>query len=329
MMWSTKRLATISIIVALVAGIVGVAFSAQAAPAVTYPQPKGFVNDFAAVLKPDEASKLEGMLTNLEKTTTAELAVVTVKTTQPLDPKSYVVGLMEAWKVGKKGKDNGLILLAAIDDRRVEVEVGYGLEGILPDALVLRIIDNDLIPQFKQNKYGEGIIAAVQSYASVITKAGQPASPGTPGMPMPQPLPPPPVMPKPVAPVLPGLPWTLGILVPIVFVLAGLGLVLSSVLRVFAPKCPRCKGRCVVTDKVLVAATALAAGVGARTRVCPRCGYSHESEYRISPVVVTRGRRGGGGWGGSGGFGGSGGGGGGFGGFGGGRSGGGGGGRSW
>ncbi|MDP2857415.1 MAG: TPM domain-containing protein [Bacillota bacterium] len=308
------RIAVVVVLVLLALALPAAAFPALAATAPTLPEPKGWVNDFAGVLKPEEVSKLDSIIQSLEKETTAEIAVVTVKTTQPLDPKSYVVALMEKWKVGKKDKDNGLILLVSLDDRRVEVEVGYGLEGTLPDSLVLRVIDNDLIPQFKQNKYAEGIIAAVENYAGIIRKAASQA-PGTttPQLPTPQPS-------KPSTPGFSGIGMVLGI----GFVLLGLVIAVSGLLKGYN-KCPVCKkGRCTVMDKLLVPATALAAGVGVRRCVCPACGYAKETEYRIPPVIM-RGPRGG-----FGGFGGGGhSGGGGFGGFGGGRSGGGGGGRSW
>ena len=312
------RIAVVVMLVSLALALPAAVSPARAATTPTLPEPKGWVNDFAGVLKPDEVSKLDGIIQSLEKETTAEIAVVTVKTTQPLDPKSYVVALMEKWKVGKKDKDNGLILLVSLDDRRVEVEVGYGLEGTLPDSLVLRVIDNDLIPQFKQNKYAEGIIAAVQSYAGIIRAAASQA-PGTT-----TPQPPTPQPPKPSTPGFSGIGMALGI----GFVLLGLVIAASGLLKAYN-KCPVCKkGRCTVTDKVLVPATALAAGMGVRRCVCPACGYVKETEYRIPPVIM-RGPRGGFGGFGGGRFGGGGHSGGGFGGFGGGRSGGGGGGRSW
>jgi uncharacterized protein len=306
-----------AVVVATLA-LLAFALSAAAAAAPALPEPKGWVNDFAGILKPEEISRLDGIIQSLEKETTVEIAVVTVKTTQPLDPKSYVVALIQKWKVGKAGKDNGLILLVSLDDRRVEVEVGYGLEGTLPDSLVLRIIDSDLIPQFRQNKYADGIIAAVQNYAGIVRKAGAQA-PGTTTQP--------PALPpaEPSRPPAPGFDST-GMIVGIGFVLLGLVIAVSGVLRGLN-RCPRCKkGRCTVTDRVLVPATALAAGMGVRRCVCPACGYVKETEYRIPPVIM-RGPRGGFGGFGGGGFGGHSGGG--FGGFGGGRSGGGGGGRSW
>ncbi len=302
----------------LVAGLLLLALAVPVFAATTpaLPEPKGWVNDFAGVLKPEEISKLDSIIQSLEKETTAEIAVVTVKTTQPLDPKSYVVALMEKWKVGKKDKDNGLIVLVSVDDRRVEVETGYGLEGTLPDSVVLRIIDNDLIPQFKQSKYGDGIIAAVQNYANII-RASASQAPGT----TPSPAPAVPPAKSPVSSL-----GSIGIALGAGLLLLGVVLAISGI-RGYN-RCPVCKkGRCTVTDKVLVPATALAAGTGIRRCACPACGYVKETEYRIPPIIL-RGPRGGFGGFGGGGFGGRSGGGG-FGGFGGGRSGGGGGGRSW
>jgi uncharacterized protein len=108
---------------------------------VAFPKPKGFVNDYAGVLTSSEAQRLESISDALKKKSGAELAVAVVKTVEPLDPKSYAVDLFEKWGIGEKGKDNGVLLLLAMKERRVEIEVGYGLEGALTDAHSGRILD--------------------------------------------------------------------------------------------------------------------------------------------------------------------------------------------
>lgn len=133
-----------------------------------YPQPQGWVNDFAHVLDTPTKDKLNSLVTDLEKQTTAEIAVVVVETTAPLTPKNYVTELFNRWGVGKKGVDNGIMILLAIKDRRVEIETGYGIEGILPDGKMGDIIRTYMVPHFKNNQWGEGLLAGTQQIARVI-----------------------------------------------------------------------------------------------------------------------------------------------------------------
>lgn len=151
------------ILIAIFLCVAAAAFAAESFPSYT-----GYVNDFSGILSPAEKSQIESLCSGLKKETGAELAVVTVKTTDPLDVKTYAVKLFEKWKIGQKGKDNGVLVLLSMGQRRVEVEVGYGLEGILPDGRVGEILDNDVIPSFKQNKYGEGLYNGCVSIAKYI-----------------------------------------------------------------------------------------------------------------------------------------------------------------
>lgn len=134
---------------------------------VKFPAPKGFVNDFAGVLSPSQLTQLRSITSSLKQKNGSELAVVTVKSVAPLDPKMYAVKLFNKWGIGEKGKDNGVLLLLAMEERRVEIEVGYGLEGVLTDATCGRILDNYAVPKFKQGKMGEGLVAAAGAIAKV------------------------------------------------------------------------------------------------------------------------------------------------------------------
>lgn len=133
-----------------------------------FPGPTGLVNDFAGVLDQGTTEKLKSLCSALEKKTSAELAIVTVKTVAPLDSKTYAVKLFEKWGIGKKGKDNGLLLLVAVDDHRVEIEVGYGLEGVLTDARAGRILDEYVVPRFKEGDYNSGIYNGAAALAERI-----------------------------------------------------------------------------------------------------------------------------------------------------------------
>lgn len=109
-------------------------------PQAHYPAPQGRVNDFAHVLDIATERTLDALIDEVEQRTTAEIAVVVVETTAPLPPKSYVTELFNQWGVGKHGEDSGVMILLATQDRRVEIETGYGVEGILPDGKIGTII---------------------------------------------------------------------------------------------------------------------------------------------------------------------------------------------
>jgi len=134
-----------------------------------FPDYTGYVNDFAKVIDAENASKLSVIAAKLKENTGAELAVVTVKSTYPLDPKSYATQLFEKWGIGKKEKDNGLLILFVKKDRRVEVEVGYGLEGIITDGFAGEVLDKYALPSFKDNDYGRGIYLASLAFYDRIT----------------------------------------------------------------------------------------------------------------------------------------------------------------
>src|SRR5690606_7879124 len=121
----------------------------------TFPAYDGYVNDFENILNNDEA--LEAKLTQLEKDTTAEVVVVTVPDFQGSYLEEYAVKLFEEWKIGKEDVDNGLLILVSANERKSRIEVGYGLEGTLPDALTGRIQDEYMIPSFTQGDYSGGV----------------------------------------------------------------------------------------------------------------------------------------------------------------------------
>lgn len=137
------------------------------------PTPQGRVNDFAQVLDPATKEQLNALAAEVEKRTTAEIAVVVVHTTAPMTPKQYVTALFNRWGVGKRGTDNGVMVLLAIQDRRVEIETGYGVEGILPDGKVGEIIRTAMLPSFKQDRWGEGLLAGTQRVAQILLDDAQ------------------------------------------------------------------------------------------------------------------------------------------------------------
>jgi uncharacterized protein len=135
-----------------------------------YPKPRGWVNDFAQVVSPDYESRLTSLITEVKTKTGAEIAIATIPTTKPESIEGYAVQLFERWGVGEKGEDKGVLIVAAIDDRKIRIEVGYGLEGVLPDGLCGQIIRDVLTPNFKQGNFGQGLFIATTVMASRIAK---------------------------------------------------------------------------------------------------------------------------------------------------------------
>jgi len=135
---------------------------------VKFPSPSGFVNDYAKVLSAQQKRELDSVVAGLKKKTGAELAIAIVKSVAPLDSKLYAVKLFEKWGIGEKGKDNGVLLLLAMEEKRVEVEVGYGLEGLLTDAMAGRILDTYAVPNFKKGEFGVGIVETARAISKVI-----------------------------------------------------------------------------------------------------------------------------------------------------------------
>ncbi len=136
------------------------------------PSPKvhwnGFVSDPGGILGADLADKINQLLIKVEKETTAEHAVVVLGSIGTEVPKSFAVQLFEHWGIGKKGKDNGLLLLVVLDQRSYEYETGYGLEGVLPDVILSRIGRENFPVHFRAGKYGEGIFAATQEVSRLL-----------------------------------------------------------------------------------------------------------------------------------------------------------------
>jgi len=139
---------------------------AQDEPAI--PEPVGFVNDRANLLDTATRGQLEGFLDQVKQKTGAEFAILTVQTTEPLTPSEYKVKVFEKWGLGRKGEDDGLLMLVAMNEREVRFETGYGLEGALPDGLQSRIFRRVIQPRFRDGDFAGGIIEGVKACAARI-----------------------------------------------------------------------------------------------------------------------------------------------------------------
>jgi len=136
------------------------------------PTMKKYVNDFANVLSTAEEDRINNLCAEIENNWTVEIAVLTVQTTQPMTIEEYSVKVFEKNGIGKKDKDNGLLIVAAIDDRKWRFEVGYGLEPVIPDAKAGRVGEAYLTPYFKEGNYGDGFYYAVDAINKILQNSG-------------------------------------------------------------------------------------------------------------------------------------------------------------
>lgn len=133
------------------------------------------VTDLTGTLTPDTVNRLENTLAQFEAAKGSQIAVLMLPTTAPEDIAAFGIRVAEQWKVGRKGVDDGAILIVAKDDRRVRIEVGYGLEGVIPDAVAKRIIEEDIVPRFKQGDFSGGVEAGVSRMMRLVE--GEPLPP--------------------------------------------------------------------------------------------------------------------------------------------------------
>jgi len=131
-------------------------------------EPRGYVNDFASVLTSKDIVALKALCSDLEKETTVEMAIVTVNTTNPKSIGEYAGELFSEWGIGKKDKDNGVLILLAVQDRKVRIEVGYGLEGVILDNFANSIIEEVMVPELKKGQYYTGLKEAAKVIVSKI-----------------------------------------------------------------------------------------------------------------------------------------------------------------
>jgi uncharacterized protein len=135
---------------------------------VAVPPLTGRVMDLTGTLSGGAVSSIEAKLADLEARKGSQVAVLIVPTTQPEEIEQYGIRVEDAWKLGRKGVDDGAYLIVAKNDRRVRIEVGYGLEGALPDAIASRIVAETITPHFKQGDFDGGVQAGVDQMISVI-----------------------------------------------------------------------------------------------------------------------------------------------------------------
>ena len=134
------------------------------------PKPRGLVNDFANVIPASQEQQLAALTTELLQKTEVPVVVVTMPDIGGAEYNDYANRLYQAWGIGRKGTEKGVLIFVTVKERKMRIETGYGVEGILPDGLVGEIRDRYMIPYLKKNKFGEGLLYGAAAVAQTIAK---------------------------------------------------------------------------------------------------------------------------------------------------------------
>jgi len=158
---------------AVLSGLFVISILSVSALAVDFPQyTDRYVNDFAGILNADQISGLRVLLSDIEQNTTAQVVVVTVGNLSGYAPSQYATELAAQWGVGRADVDNGLLILYASTENKIFAATGYGMEGILPDSKIGRLLDQYYVPQRDAGNVPQGIVDFTQAAAGVISSAG-------------------------------------------------------------------------------------------------------------------------------------------------------------
>jgi uncharacterized protein len=152
--------------------LTGIAFLTSTVYAQKFPdKPEGFVNDYAHILRPGQIQQLDRKLSNYRDTTSNEVAIVTVPSLQGYAIDQFSLKVLDKWSIGQHDKRNGVLIFVAPNERKMRIEVGYGLEGALPDIIAGHIVNNVMKPYFKKGEYYQGLNQAVN--AIMLQVAGE------------------------------------------------------------------------------------------------------------------------------------------------------------
>ena len=133
-------------------------------------KPQGFVSDYASVISVEDEQYISSKLSELQSSTTVQIAVVTIKSFGNDTVEGYATSLMKDWGIGQKDNNNGLLVLVSLDDREARIEVGYGLEGTITDLQAGNIVNKVMIPSFREGNYSKGVRDAVDIIVGIINK---------------------------------------------------------------------------------------------------------------------------------------------------------------
>lgn len=133
--------------------------------------PEGSLSDYAQVFDAGQRQTCSNYLSEIEMKTAAKVVVITLPSLEGGEINDFANRLFQKWGIGDKKKDNGVLILVAVQDRKARIEVGYGLEGVMPDAKTGRIIDETMLPFFRRQLYAEGIVKAVETIGGIIAQS--------------------------------------------------------------------------------------------------------------------------------------------------------------
>jgi uncharacterized protein len=136
---------------------------------IKYPEPTGFVSDFAEIFTEEEITQMEDFIKDFEENTTVEIAVVTVKSLEGLSMGKYAFELFNTWGIGKAGKNNGILLLVVLDEKLLRIEVGLGLEKVITNKTAENIVNEVIFPYMSENNIGRGCYEGVKAIAEKIS----------------------------------------------------------------------------------------------------------------------------------------------------------------
>ncbi len=152
----------------LLAALCLLLLAATSLPALEVPKLTGRINDYAAILAPATVDQLENSLGQFETEQSTQIVVLTIPSLESDSVEDFSLKVAETWQIGRKGKDNGLLLLIARDERKIRIEVGYGLEGSLTDLVAGRIIRDVITPQFRKGNFDQGVINGTSSMMAAV-----------------------------------------------------------------------------------------------------------------------------------------------------------------
>lgn len=155
-----------SVFILLVAFSIALCVQAQ-----KLPKAKSYVNDFAGIIDEGSRLQMEKIVSLLKEKTGAEIAVVTINSYAPYATiEDYSIELASEWGIGDKREDTGVLILLAMEERKIRIDAGYGIEGIIPDGLAGQIIDESILPYLNRGEYGKGFLKGVEAIAGIIAR---------------------------------------------------------------------------------------------------------------------------------------------------------------
>lgn len=242
--------------------------------AATYPEPKGNINDYVGVLTLSDIANLNALVNAVFEQTGATFAVAIVPDHGDESIEIYGVKLYEKWGIGQEGEDRGLLVILSMEERELRMEVGYGLEPVITDGRAGECLDI-MIPYFRNEEFGKGLYAGLLNAAQYVADdAGIELKIEAP---------------EGYVPIVPEDEFVRpGVSTGLILLVAGLVLLPGLLAGYFAMKrrrCPKCRSRLVITDRVLHEATPSVGGLAVRMYRCPVCGYNREQRYRTRPIV--------------------------------------------